>query len=41
MSIKLAHLIFKDLDALCQFFLQKSSDEELELIEEHLQQKNE
>lgn len=40
-SIKIAHLMFKDLDALCKFFIQKSWDEELELIEEHLHQKNE
>lgn len=33
--------MFKDLAALCAFFLQKSTDEELELIEDHLQQRNE
>lgn len=38
-SIKLVHLLFRDLDALWNFFIQKSSDEELEIIEEHLQQK--
>ena len=41
LSIKLVHMIFRDLDALCKFFIQKSTDEELELIEEHLQQRNE
>ena len=41
MSIKLVHMMFKDLAALCAFFLQKSTDEELELIEDHLQQRNE
>lgn len=33
-------MLFRDLDALCKFFIQKSTDEELELIEEHLQQKS-
>lgn len=41
LSIKLIHLLFKDIDALCKFYIQKSGDEELELIEEHLQQRNE
>lgn len=41
MSVKLVHLIFKDIDALCKFYIQKSNDEELELIEEHLQQRGE
>ena len=39
-SIKLVHLIFKDMDALWKFYIQKSFDEELELIEEHLHMKN-
>jgi hypothetical protein len=34
-------MIFKDLDALCKFYIQKANDEELELIEEHLQQRGE
>lgn len=40
-SIKLVHLLFKDLDALCRFYIQKSNDDELELIEDHLHQRNE
>lgn len=40
-SIKLVHLLFKDLDALCKFYIQKSNDDELELIEDHLHQRNE
>jgi len=39
-SIKLAHGLFKDLDALCKFYILKSNDDELELIEEHLQDRN-
>lgn len=40
-SIKLIHLLFKDLDALCTFFITKAFDEELEIIQEHLYQQNE
>ncbi|CAI2372323.1 unnamed protein product [Moneuplotes crassus] len=41
LSIKLIHGLFKDLDALCKFYIHKSNDEELEVIEEHLQSKGE
>ena len=40
LSIKLIHLVFKDLDALWKFYIHKSWDEELEIIEEHLNLRN-
>ena len=39
-SIKLIHALFKDLDALSGFYTQKSNDDDLELIEEHLKENN-
>ena len=41
LSIKLIHIVFKDLDALWKFYIQKSFDEELEIIEEHLNLRSE